>query len=216
MKKLLVLFLAWPLVGAAQTPTDTTKVWRTGGMISVNFSQVSLTNWAAGGKSSASGTFLVNLFGNYERNRVSWENSLDLGYGILKEENSKMIKSDDKIDFSSKLGYKASERLFYSTLFNFRSQFTNGYTYPDRETPISRFLAPGYFTLALGLDYKPNDYFSLFVSPLTGKLTLVTDDALSQAGAFGVDPGNKSRWELGAYVKTTIKYEVMKNVTVES
>ncbi|RKD92332.1 DUF3078 domain-containing protein [Mangrovibacterium diazotrophicum] len=216
MKKLLLILCLLPLIGVAQEAADSTKVWKSGGNISLNFSQVSLSNWVAGGKSSASGTFLVNLFGNYEKGKVSWENSLDLGYGLLKESDSKLVKSDDKIDFSSKYGYKASGHLYYSALFNFKSQFTDGYKYPDRDNPISRFLAPAYLTLALGLDYKPDDHFSLFFSPLTGKLTVVADDSLSTAGAFGVDPGSKTRWELGAYVKTAVKYEVWKNVTFES
>lgn len=216
MKKLLLILCLLPVIGAAQDAADSTKVWKSGGNISLNFSQVSLSNWVAGGKSSASGTFLVNLFGNYEKGKVSWENSLDLGYGLLKESDSKLVKSDDKIDFSSKYGYKASGNLYYSALFNLKSQFTDGYKYPDRDHPISRFLAPAYITLALGLDFKPDDHFSLFFSPVTGKLTVVADDSLSAAGAFGVDPGSKTRWELGAYVKTTVKYEVWKNVTFES
>lgn len=208
--------LVLPWLGHAQTPADSTRHWSKGGSLSANFSQVSLTNWVAGGKSSASGTFLANLFAKYQNDKVSWENTLDLGYGLLKEQDNKLIKSDDKIDFSSKYGYQATGKLFYSVLFSFRSQFTKGYKYPDRENPISKFLAPGYFTLALGLDYKPNDHFSLFVSPLTGKLTVVNDVTLSHQGAFGVDPDRKSRWELGAFLKTTMKYEVVKNVTLES
>ena len=215
MKKLMVLLFALPFFAVGQTPADSTY-WTKGGIVSFNFSQVSLTNWVAGGKSSASGTLLVNLFGKYQKDKVAWENTLDLGYGILKEEDARFIKSDDKIDFSSKFGYQSTGKLYYSALFNFRSQFTNGYKYPDRDNPISKFLAPGYFTLALGMDYKPSDHFSLFLSPLTGKLTMVTDDALSQAGAFGVDPGKKSRWEMGAYLKTAVKYEIMKNVNFES
>lgn len=217
MKRLLFIAFMAPLLAVAQAPVDSVKVWKTGGSASVNFSQVSLSNWVAGGKSSASGTFLVNLYGNYEKNKVSWENTLDLGYGLLKEEDNKVIKSDDKIDFSSKFGYKASGKLYYSALMNFKSQFTDGYDYKIDERPvISRFLAPAYITMALGMDYKPNDHFSLFLSPMTGKLTMVTDETLSAAGAFGVDPGSKSRWELGAYLKTTVKYELVKNVSLES
>lgn len=216
MKKILVVFVLLPLFAVAQTPADSTKYWTTGGTVSFNFSQVSLTNWVAGGKSSASGTVLANVFAKYQKGKSSWENALDLGYGILKEDNSKFIKSDDKIDFSSKYGYQSTGKLYYSVLFNFRSQFTDGFKYPDRDNPISKFMAPGYLTLALGLDYKPNDHFSLFLSPLTGKLTLVTNDALSQAGAFGVDPDKKARWELGAYLKSAVKYEILKNVNLES
>ncbi len=216
MKKLLFLAFILPAAAWAQQPADTVKVWKRGGLVSFNFTQVSLTNWAAGGKSSTSGTALVSLFANYSKDRLNWENSLDMGYGILKEEGDKYIKSDDKIDLNSKLGYKAGGKIFYSTLFNFRSQFTDGYKYPDRDNPISRFMAPGYLTLAVGMDYKPNDNFSLFVSPLTGKMTIVADDQLSDEGAFGVDPGKKSRMEMGAFIKTQYKMPIVENVNLQT
>lgn len=201
MKKFILLLFSLPLIAVSQEAADSTKVWKLGGTTSINFSQVSLSNWAAGGKSSASGTFLFNSFANYQKDKISWENALDLGYGLLKENGDESVKTDDKIDFSSKLGLKSKGKIYYTALLNFRSQFANGYNYPDRENEISKFSAPGYLTMALGLDYKPSDRFSIFVSPLTGKMTVVTDDVLSDAGAFGVDPGKKSRSELGVFVK---------------
>lgn len=216
MKKLLILLMVLPLVGFSQAESDSTKVWKFGGNASINFSQVSLSNWAAGGKSSASGTFLFNSFANYQKGKISWENSLDLGYGLMKEEDSQSVKTDDKIDFSSKFGLKGKGKIFYSALFNFRTQMADGFKYPDRDNRISTFMAPGYFTLALGADYKPNDKFSLFVSPVTGKMTVVTDDVLSDEGAFGVDPGKKSRGEMGAFLKTQFKTTVVENVSLET
>ncbi len=216
MKKLLILLMVLPLVGFSQAESDSTKVWKFGGNASINFSQVSLSNWAAGGKSSASGTFLFNSFANYQKGKISWENSLDLGYGLMKEEDSQSVKTDDKIDFSSKFGLKGKGKIFYSALFNFRTQMADGFKYPDRDNRISTFMAPGYFTLALGADYKPNDKFSLFVSPMTGKMTAVTDDVLSDEGAFGVDPGKKSRGEMGAFLKTQFKTTVVENVSLET
>lgn len=216
MKKLLILLMVLPLVGFSQAESDSTKVWKFGGNASINFSQVSLSNWAAGGKSSASGTFLFNSFANYRKGKISWENSLDLGYGLMKEEDSQSVKTDDKIDFSSKFGLKGKGKIFYSALFNFRTQMADGFKYPDRDNRISTFMAPGYFTLALGADYKPNDKFSLFVSPITGKMTVVTDDVLSDEGAFGVDPGKKSRGEMGAFLKTQFKTTVVENVSLET
>ncbi len=216
MKKLLILLMVLPLVGFSQAESDSTKVWKFGGNASINFSQVSLSNWAAGGKSSASGTFLFNSFANYQKGKISWENSLDLGYGLMKEEDSQSVKTDDKIDFSSKFGLKGKGKIFYSALFNFRTQMADGFKYPDRDNRISTFMAPGYFTLALGADYKPSDKFSLFVSPMTGKMTVVTDDVLSDEGAFGVDPGKKSRGEMGAFLKTQFKTTVVENVSLET
>ncbi|HKJ43150.1 MAG TPA: DUF3078 domain-containing protein [Sunxiuqinia sp.] len=214
MKQLLLLFLILP--GFVFAQKDSTNFWKLGGNASLNFSQVSLTNWVAGGKSSASGTVLFNAFANYQKGKLSWENSLDLGYGMLKENSNQSVKTDDKIDFSSKVGLKAKGKFYYSALFNFRSQMAPGYNYPDRQNAISNFMAPGYFILALGADYKPNEHFSLFLSPLTGKLTVVADDSLSNAGAFGVDPGKKSLGEMGAYVKVHVKTDVMKNVSLET
>ncbi|MGQ8335667.1 DUF3078 domain-containing protein [Sunxiuqinia sp. A32] len=216
MKKLIILLLIIPMISAAQDEADSTKVWKFGGSSSINFSQVSLTNWVAGGKSSASGTLLFNSFANYEKGKISWENALDIGYGLLKENGDEVVKTDDKIDLSSKLGLKSKGKIYYTALFNFRSQFASGYNYPDRENAISKLMAPAYFTLALGADYKPNDKFSLFLSPLTGKMTVVTDQDLADAGAFGVDPGKKSRSELGAFLKAQLKQELVKNVSFET
>ena len=65
------------------------------------------------------------------------------------------------------------------------------------------------------MDYK-TDNISVFLSPLTGKFTFVTDDDLSAAGAFGVDAGKKMRSEMGAFVKFEGKTDVMKNVSLQT
>ena len=126
-----------------------------------------------------------------------------------------MVKSSDKIDFNSKIGYATGKHWNYTLLLNFKSQFAPGYNYPNTDAAISRFLAPAYINLALGMDYKKND-ISLFISPATGKFTVVADDSLSMAGAFGVDPGKKFRSEFGAMLKFNAKTEVVKNVTAQT
>ncbi len=215
MKKMIVLLLFIPAVLHAQEEADSLHTWKSGGVFTVNFSQVSLTNWMAGGKSSASGIFMVNTFANYAKDKLSWDNSADLSYGFLKEKGSSLIKSNDKIDLTSKLGIKTNSKWNYSFLANFKSQFAAGYNYPDTENAISRFLAPGYLNLALGMDYK-TDNISVFLSPLTGKFTFVTDDDLSAAGAFGVEADKKVRSEMGAFAKFEGKTDVMKNVSLQT
>jgi hypothetical protein len=71
------------------------------------------------------------------------------------------------------------------------------------------------------MDYKPNDYLSLFIAPVTSKLTIVNDDVLSAAGAFGVDPGKKLRHEFGGYLRLfysrkDFKSEFMRNISLIS
>ncbi len=216
---LAVAAMVLPSFAQTETPVDTS--WKKGGIGSVNFNQVAFSNWAAGGENSVSGAAFLTVFANYAKDRIAWDNQLDLAYGLLKSGNSKVVKSEDKIDLNSKLGYKVSKesKFYYTFLFNFKSQFANGYDYKNdtlREHPISRFLAPAYLLYSIGVDYKPNDNFSLYLSPLTGRTIIVNDDDLSQAGAFGVDPGKKSLTQLGAYLRAMYKKDVFTNVNFQT
>ncbi|MBK7965299.1 MAG: DUF3078 domain-containing protein [Bacteroidetes bacterium] len=124
-------------------------------------------------------------------------------------------KNDDRLELNSKLGYQVNETKFYYTiLFNFRSQFAEGFNYPrtDSSLYISKFAAPAFTLFSLGIDYKPADYFSLFISPITARGIIVNDKRLSDAGAFGVEPGEKFRAETGAYLNTRFQKDVVKNV----
>ncbi len=199
---------------------DTTQGWKTGGVIGFNFAQTSLTNWAAGGENSLAVNGIFSGFANYKKGKSVWDNSLDVGYGLLKQGEKNFKKTDDKIDFLSKYGQEAFKNFYYAALFNFKTQMTTGYNYAadDSKTKISNLFAPAYITMALGLDYKPNPYFSAFVAPLTAKFTFVTDEDLSAAGAFGVDPGETVKSEIGGYIraiytKNDFKAEVLKNVS---
>jgi len=216
MKKILFILLMIPLFIFSQEKTDTIKSWHVGGLASLNFSQISLTNWSAGGQSSTSGVGIFNVFGNYKKDNLIWDNSLDMRYGLLKEQSNDMVKSDDKFELNSKFGVKKTEHLYYSTLFNFKTQFAPGYKYPNTTDAISRFLAPAYMILSLGVDYKPSKALSFFISPLTGKMTIVSDNILSAQGAFGVDAGKKVRLDVGSYFRAEIKTDLMKNVSLNS
>ena len=199
--------------------SDTTFGWKKGGVFALNLAQTSLTNWAAGGQNSLAFNGLFSGFANYKKGKSVWDNSLDLGYGLLKQgKNEAFRKTDDKIDFTSKYGHEAFKNFYYSAFLNFKTQMTPGYNYPDDSTRISDLFAPAYLLLALGMDYKPNPYFSAFLAPLTGKFTFVADPWLSDAGAFGVKPGEKSRSEIGGYFrafysKNDFKNEFLRNIS---
>jgi len=202
----------------AQDQVDSDTLWKISGTTSLNLSQLSLTNWAAGGDNSVSGNALIDLSANYATDQTSWENKLTLGFGLIKQGDDPSRKSDDQIDFASKLGLKASEKWFYTALLGFNTQFAEGYDNPGEtdRMKISNFLSPGYLSFSLGMDFKPSDAFSLFLSPLSSKFTFVLDEDLSAAGSFGLDPGQKSRAELGAYIKMAYKQEILKNVSLDT
>ncbi len=199
--------------------TDTINGWKKGGMFALTFGQSSFTNWAAGGINSISVNGAANIFANYKKDNLSWSNTLDLGYGIQKQgkkDNALTQKTDDKFDFASKLGIKATNKLYYAVLMNFRTQFTNGYNYPDDSTIISAFMAPGYLLFAVGFDYRPTKSLSVFFAPVTSKTTFVKNQTLSDAGAYGVDIGKSVRNEFGGYFKASYNKDIAKNVNLNT
>jgi len=195
---------------------DSVEGWKAGGMINLNLSQTSLTNWASGGQSSIAINSLLNLHSQYKNGNTLWENYLDLAYGSMKQGKENWWKSDDKIVFTSKYGYKIAENLYIAGLVDFRTQFAEGYNYPNDSVIISRFMAPGYLLGALGVEYRPGENFSLFIAPVTGKFTFVLDEALSDSGEFGVQRGEKVYSEFGGYARIFAKKDLMKNISIQT
>ena len=206
---------------------DTVDGWKKGCIIGLNFSQASFSNWAAGGQNSMAFNGLVSIFANYKKGKSTWDNQLDVGYGLLQQgKNGKAIKTDDKIDLSSKYGKAASKNWYYAGLVNFKTQMAPGYNYPNDSVVISDLFAPAYLIAALGMDYKPDSHFSAFIAPLTCKTTIVNNTLLANAGAFGVDAaiydntgalitqGKRSRNEFGGYVKLVYKNTFFKDESV--
>jgi len=192
------------------------KIWKTGGLFNLTFGQTSLSNWAAGGDQfSVNGNGSLNLFAFYKDGRRSWDNTLDMELGYVNTTTLGTRKTNDRIDLLSKYGYQIFDHTSLSGLFNFRTQFTAGYNYPNDTTKvkISNFLAPAYIITSLGLDWKPTPNLSVFVSPITSRWTIVQDDSLSAKGSYGVDTGKHVRNEIGAYLTANYMKEVVKNLT---
>jgi len=202
-----------------------TTYWSSGGFIGVTFSQVSLSkSWAAGGNSNITLTNAASVFANFKKGRTSWDNSLDLGYGGIKQTTNgenQYSKTDDKIILVSKFGHQIkanNSEWFFSGLLNFQTQFAPGYTKSSTGTDsvISKFMAPGYLVVGLGVDFKPTSNLSFNYTPLTGKLTFVEDKVLSDKGAYGVTPGHTMRAELGSFLMIKYKGDIVKNVNLDT
>lgn len=200
----------------AQQKQDS-SYWKKGGMLTLSFSQTSLTKWSAGGDNAVSIHGHLHLFANHAKGKNSWENELNVEYGLLKQGDEGTKKSIDKIEYLSKYGYKNGGHWYYTALLDFKTQFAKGYNYGETQRlKISNFLAPAYLNLAIGMDYKPNEIFSSYISPLTAKMTFVKDNDLSEAGAFGVDPGDRFRTEIGAFSKLSFNKDVFENVNLKT
>lgn len=207
------------------------KYWSKKNMLGLDINQIAFVNWNAGGISSVSGL----IKGHFTRKRSDiyseWLNEFGFRYGLNKQENVELRKSDDEVRLNSSFGYRKDtlSNWYYSAKFNFNTQFANGYRYPDTKKPISRAFAPAYIFLGIGANYiLQKNKFDAYVSPLTLKSTLVFDQYLANQGAFGVSkaifdskgnvviPGKKSRNEVGFLVTNYYKSEVMKNIIMEN
>ena len=233
MKKLLFPLVALLLsvnVAFAQDDAPASN-WTHGGNVGFNMAQSAFDNWAPGGQNNVNFLGLLKYDINFKKDNHKWDNGLDLQLGYSYYDMDKdPLKTDDRIFLNSLYGYNIyNDKLYATADFTFQSQFTNGYDYAtDSTNRISGFMVPGYFTLGLGIQWVPNEYFKVNFAPITARMTYVNDQRLADAGAFGVDKaeydedgnktkdGKKIRWEFGAHLTAEFKYEIFKNVEFNS
>ncbi len=215
-----MLFLFATIAGTAQEQTDEKGYvdgkWVTTGVAGINLSQTALSNWSAGGENSLAGNAYLNGKLLRKSGNWLWQNTLVLEYGLSNNRSDGTRKTNDFIGLATQLGYSTNNVWFYTGMADLKTQFARGYNYPDKTQYISTFFAPAYSTVSVGLEYRPKANYSIYLSPIAAKLTFVEDDYLSSIGAFGVDPGDRFRAEMGAYLKGRIEQQLMENVKLVS
>ncbi|NRR92755.1 DUF3078 domain-containing protein [Winogradskyella undariae] len=205
--------------------------WKTKKEVGLTLNQVSFTNWNAGGTNSISGIVTGAAEAKYKQKKWYWNSNFNIRYGLNKQEELNIRKTEDVIEIISNIGLEKDPKSnwFYSSKFSLNTQMANGYTYPDRDTPISKFLAPGYMFFGVGMEYgRFVERLSFYASPFTLKTTFVLDDDLSNKGAFGVDSaiydlegniireGKKVKQELGILLTNSYEEELFENIKVTS
>ena len=206
----------------ADAPPDTSKHhWLISGFGSLTANQAAFSNWAAGGTNSLGVSSMLNLRIRYAKNKHAWSNIIDLGYGFQylgPIEHAKYNKTDDKIEYTTAYSFQLhpNKKWYFTVLANFRSQFSPGYNYPNDSVPISAFMAPGYLVVGPGITYRPAKFFTLYVSPASGRFTFVMNDTLSKQGAFGVEKGKNIRAELGPFVRAELNKDLAKNINIDT
>ncbi len=199
-------------------PNDTTTwKWKRGGLFNLNLAQGSLSNWAAGGDNfSLTVNSYFNYFCFFKKGKQTWDNNLDVYFGYLQTTSLGGQKNDDRFDFLSKYGFRldTSNKIFLSGLYNFRTQFFNGFTYFSRDSSIlsSAFFSPAYMLLSAGFDYKPFNNFSLFMSPLTDRWTIMASNRLYDKGLYGVPAYHHLITQVGAFASMSYFQNLMKNI----
>ncbi|WP_114752618.1 DUF3078 domain-containing protein [Pleomorphovibrio marinus] len=181
-----------------------TTFWLSEFSAGLNFNQAGFSaNWKAGGINSVAFGGIIAGKALYRKDRFTWDNEMELLYGIVKNEGERTRKSNDRIFLDSKAGYRLTNK--WGTFFslNFLSQFTDGFEFnPDGTTTlISGFMSPGFLTSSLGFEYRPNDEFSLRMGPFSPRLTFVTDPNIieGEPSNYGVPEGQTIRTEWLAF-----------------
>jgi hypothetical protein len=204
--------------------------WEKENLLGLNLSEVAFVNWNAGGDNAITAIGKIKFVRNYKFRYISWKNDLEMRFGWNAQEGRQWRKTDDAIRVSSTFGYRQDtiSNWYYSAKANFNTQFADGFKYPDRTMPISRFMAPGYLFLGAGASYiSEGDKFNLYLSPITHRSTFVLDQELANNGAFGVEgairdidgniiqKGENLLTSLGFLVTNTWKTPLMKNIEVD-
>lgn len=217
---LFLLLVSFGFSASATEPNTDTTYWKSKYESAIGFSQTALYNWTKGGeKSTFASNLILNIFKDYRRKNITWNNYLGLAYGVAKMQSvDKLRKTDDKINFLAKGGLYASEHWDYTGFFEFKSQFSEGFTYPNDSVHISRFMAPAYFQVSIGMNYKPVQYFSVFISPVGARLTVVNDTSLThrKGGSYGIYGNHSTLWQAGGSINAIFKKDIMKNVNLMS
>lgn len=208
----------------SEMPLKDTSNWKLESKFALNVTQSTFTNWASGGRNNISGLGFINAFADYKKDRLKWANTLSAGIGGIQYFDEDIEKTDDVLDMQSTLSYGLKDPFYVSFLGGFRTQFLDGYSSSEDSIRSSTFMAPGYVTVSLGLEYIPNDNLKVMLSPISAKFTLVQNQALADSGAYGVEPaklnsmgellkhGERFRTEVGAYMRIVYKKELMENI----
>ncbi|EIJ38449.1 Protein of unknown function (DUF3078) [Galbibacter orientalis DSM 19592] len=219
---------------AEETPK---QGWTKGGTFTFLINQSAFSNWVAGGQNNISGTAGINYDFNYLRGEWSWDNKVIASYGLTNNDDQGTRKTDDRFEYNSLVGKEAFGNWNYSFFLNFRTQFTDGYDYDndaDGDFRTSGLFKPAYLTFVPGLEWKKNENLKFNLAPATSKMTFISDDLyiydddiddfvahsgpsnINALQAYGIDPGDTFRYELGFYASGYYKFTAMENVTIEN
>ena len=189
MKKyiLSIFLLSMALMVFAQEAEQKPLPWSCSGVVGLNASATGLVNWAAGGNNNINGVAFGKVRLLFSENDLSWESNLNLEYGLsfIDQKYDPFQKSSDVIDFKTKFGWQFHKAWYLTAAAGFQSQFAYGHAYNGTEADdpiISKFLSPSYTDISVGIDWKPNSIFSLYLSPVAGKITTAyVGDAVENA-----------------------------------
>ena len=153
------------------------KAWKFDGSLGLNAAATSLVNWAAGGKNNVNGIAYAKLHLLYHKDAIAWETNFDTDFGMtwIDQKEDPLQKSSDNIKLATKFGWEFRQSWYLTVLGSFQSQYALGRNYETGYNPIiSKWLAPSYTDVSVGIDWKKSVNgadFSVYLSPVAGRVT---------------------------------------------
>jgi len=190
--------------------------WEINGSGSILLSQVYLSNWSKGGEKAFSSIWKAEAIAKYTKETFKWLNTFRMSYGLTKQSEQSIRKNEDTWEINSEMGWKASEKWYYSAGLNLRSQFYKGYNYPNDSVVVSGFLSPGNLYSSLGFENKFGKGSTILLSPLTIKSVFVLDTGSIQQTKFGISENRKSKSMVGPYVKIRYLFNFSDDVSIDN
>ena len=151
--------------------------WKFDGSLGLNAAATGLVNWAAGGKNNVNGIVYAKLHLLYKKGSVAWDTNFDTDFGMtwIEQKEDAFQKSSDNIKLATKFGWEFKPTWYLTILGGFQSQYALGRNYVEGyNNIISKWLAPSYTDISVGIDWKKSVNgadFSIYLSPVAGRIT---------------------------------------------
>ncbi|ROL62396.1 DUF3078 domain-containing protein [Bacteroidetes/Chlorobi group bacterium ChocPot_Mid] len=218
MKKILfiltIFFIGNTLLAQEQeTPKSN---WSNKGIVSLNISQISFTDWTQGGDNAITYTFMGDFGFNYAKDVWSFKNNLKLAYGQTKiaEDDFKTNNNELYLEsvYTRDIGIWVDP--FISNLI--RTPIAPGFDY--KVTPweeIANFFDPGYISQSIGVGINKSEIVKTrlglgFQEVITSKYRKYSDDPKT------TDKEEAFKFETGIESVTDFNWNFMENMNLKS
>jgi hypothetical protein len=181
--------------------------WSKGGSLNFNFSEGGLNKaWrqVKGGEEQTIGIkAIIDYDFDLKKGKINWLNNIRARYGMsrITSTGQGFQKTDDYLSFTSIYAKEMNKKWSMAGLFSLSSQFDYF------------FLSPGEIKLGYGVLYKPNNNFSLMISPAMMNLTTKLATQQKNVALFGVDSGKTVKFGFGSFLQLKASYDIAKSIS---
>lgn len=208
-----------PQLHAQDDLTFHPSAWTWNANITGTISNVSFKNWTAGNEDySYVAGMKIRIDPTWSSNHWSFVGSWDGRFSTFGGNSLPPHKTEDRLELNLKIGRQfwygsTLGSSFHIVVFaDLRTQFLPDYDLtgdPDATHYISNFMAPGWVTDGIGLDYRSDTLnLSIVITPIASKETLVLDHGVDPT-YYGLNPGQKIKSVPGAYAHLTFEKEII-------